>query len=72
VSNNHTNKQQKAIQTAINTCIKTIKQTDKWRYINMNPEAPHIHGTIKLHKEDKPIRPIVNWKNSPGHKIASI
>jgi hypothetical protein len=37
----------------------------------MNPEAPHIHGTIKLHKEGKPIRPIVNWKNSPGYKIAT-
>jgi sugar (pentulose or hexulose) kinase len=36
----------------------------------MNPTAPHLHGTIKLHKEDKPIRPIVNWKNSPGYKLA--
>jgi hypothetical protein len=36
----------------------------------MNPKAPHIHGTIKLHKEGKPIRPIVNWKGSPGYKLA--
>jgi hypothetical protein len=48
----------------------TIKQTDKWKYINMNPKAPHIYGTIKLHKADKCIRPIVNWKNSPGYKLA--
>jgi hypothetical protein len=33
IPNNHTNKQQKAIKTAINTCKMTIKQTDKWKYI---------------------------------------
>jgi hypothetical protein len=36
----------------------------------MNPEATRIHGTIKLHKQNKPVRPIVNWKNSPGYKTA--
>jgi hypothetical protein len=35
----------------------------------MNPSAS-IHGTIKLHKQEKPIRPIVNWKDSPGYKLA--
>jgi hypothetical protein len=33
----------------------------------MNPEAPHI----KLHKQDKPVRPIVIRKNSPGYKTAA-
>jgi hypothetical protein len=37
----------------------------------MNPEAPQILGTIKLHKENKPIKPIINWKNSPGYKLAT-
>jgi hypothetical protein len=37
----------------------------------MNPEAPQILGTIKLNKENKSIRPIVNWKNSPGYKLAT-
>jgi sugar (pentulose or hexulose) kinase len=37
----------------------------------MNLEAPHIHGTIKLHKQAKPVRPIVNWKNSSGYKTAA-
>jgi hypothetical protein len=36
----------------------------------MNPKAPYIFGSIKLHKIDKPIRPIVNWRNSPGYKLA--
>jgi hypothetical protein len=37
----------------------------------MNPEAPCIHGTIKFHEQNKPVRPIVNWKNSPGYKTAT-
>jgi hypothetical protein len=36
----------------------------------MNPKAPHMYGTKKLHKEHKPIRPIVNWRDSPGYKLA--
>jgi hypothetical protein len=70
VPNNYNNKQQKAIKTAINTCKITIIQTDKWKYTHMNPKAPHMYGTIKLHKAEKCIRPIVNWKNSPGYKLA--
>jgi acetamidase/formamidase len=35
----------------------------------MNPKAPHMHGTIKLHKEHKPIQPIVSWKDSSGYKL---
>jgi hypothetical protein len=30
--------------------------------INMNPKAPQILGTINLHKQEKPVRPIVNGK----------
>jgi hypothetical protein len=37
----------------------------------MNPKAPNIYATIKLHKEQEPIRPIVNWKNIPGYKLAT-
>jgi hypothetical protein len=70
VPNNYTNKEQKGIKTAINACKTTIRQADKWKYTNMNPKAPHIYGTIKLQKADRPIRPIVNWKNSPGYKLA--
>jgi hypothetical protein len=28
---------------------------EKWKYINLNPEAPAIKALIKLHKENKPI-----------------
>jgi hypothetical protein len=36
----------------------------------MNPSATYLYGSIKLHKQDKPIRPTVNWENSPSYKIA--
>jgi hypothetical protein len=71
VRNNYTNVQQKAIKTAINTCKITIRQHQKWKFTNMNPKAPYIFGYIKLHKLDKPIRPIINWKNSPVYKLAT-
>jgi sugar (pentulose or hexulose) kinase len=36
----------------------------------MNPIAPNLYAAIKLHKENKPIRPIINWKNVPTYKLA--
>jgi hypothetical protein len=35
----------------------------------MNPTAPTLHATIKLHKPNKPIRPIINWKPAPAYDI---
>jgi hypothetical protein len=35
----------------------------------MNPRAPLIHGLIKVHKQHRPLRRIVNWKESRGYKI---
>jgi hypothetical protein len=35
----------------------------------MCPKAPVIHGLIKLHKQSRPLCPIVNWRESPGYKI---
>jgi hypothetical protein len=36
----------------------------------MNPSEPHIHRTIKLHKQEKYIRLIVNLINSPAYKLS--
>jgi hypothetical protein len=47
-----TNKQQRQIRTNINTCNKLINNTTKWKYTNMNPSAPHLYCTIKLHKSN--------------------
>jgi len=31
-----------------------------------------MRGLVKLHKEDTPIRPIINWRNAPGYKLAKM
>jgi hypothetical protein len=36
----------------------------------MNPTAPILHATIKLHKPNTPIRPTINWKNAPAYELA--
>ena len=40
--------------------------------MNLNPTAPTMRGLVKLHKEDTPIRPIINWRNVPGYKLAKM
>jgi hypothetical protein len=36
------------------------------------PHPPTIRGLIKVHKEGSPIRPIVNWTNTPAYKIIKL
>jgi hypothetical protein len=38
--------------------------------VNLNPSTPKIRGLLKTHKEEAPRRPIINWKNAPGYKLA--
>jgi hypothetical protein len=38
----------------------------------MNRRAPQIRGTLKLHKPNRPMRPIVNWTDSPEYKVAKL
>jgi hypothetical protein len=37
---------------------------------SLNPKSPKIQGFIKLHKTDKPIRPVINFQHTPAYKIA--
>ena len=36
----------------------------------MKPSTPQLKAHIKTHKEDMPIRPVVNNVNAPSHNIA--
>ena len=40
--------------------------------MNLNPTAPTTRGLVKTHKEDTPIRPIINWRNAPGYKLTKM
>jgi hypothetical protein len=65
-------KQQIKTWKGINKFGNIIKKNNKWKYVNMNPSAPRLQGTVKLRKQDKPIRSIVNWRNCPAYKVANI
>jgi hypothetical protein len=70
INNNPTQQYQKAIKQTLKQCDNVIPKERKWKYTNMNPTAPNLHATIKLHKQNKPIRPIINWKNAPAYELA--
>ena len=70
LSHDITNKMQQITRNFLNNCKNIVKYKDKSKLINMNPRAPHIYSTIKLHKQGQPIRPIVNWTNCPAYNIA--
>jgi hypothetical protein len=61
-------------QTIIKQTLKqntnTVQKEHRWKYTNMNPSAPTLHATVKLHKHNTPIRPIINWINAPAYKLA--
>src|SRR3978361_667902 len=35
-----------------------------------NPQAPKLYGTIKIHEQDKPIRPVVSYIDVPFVKLS--
>jgi hypothetical protein len=65
-------KLQRKVRNTLNKCQQLIKKTDKWKYVNLNPKVPTIRGLIKVHNEGAPIRPIINWKNTPAYKPAKM
>jgi hypothetical protein len=44
----------------------------RWKVVNLNPTPPTIGGLVKIHKQEHPIRPIVNWTNAPAYKLAPL
>jgi len=67
-NNNVTKKFQKDVRNTINECQEIAHNNNKWKYIHLNPTTP----VIKVHIVDKPIRPIVNWRNVPACKLAKM
>jgi hypothetical protein len=69
LNNNPMQNYQKAIKHAMTQCNNIIPKENKWNYINMNPTAPNLHATIKLHKQSTPIRSVISWRNTPAYKL---
>jgi len=67
---NITDKFQKKLRSPLNYCKQLVETRSKWKHINLNPDAPVLRGLIKVHKEDAPIRPVVNYKSAPSYNLA--
>jgi hypothetical protein len=72
VNGNITDKFQKNLRSTINECKQIISTDSKWRYINLKQGTPVLRGLIKVHKEDTPIRQIVNFRNAPSYNLAKM
>jgi len=63
---------QREIRNTVNECQRMIHKSERWKYVNLNHTALTMRGLVKLHKEDTPIRLIMNWRNTPGYKLAQM
>jgi hypothetical protein len=61
---------QKQIQQAIQKCDIMIEKRINKHTVNIKPTAPKPNALIKIHKENEPIRPVVNNTQAPSYKIA--
>jgi hypothetical protein len=50
-----TSKFQKNVRDVIKTCNTIIDKANKYKYIQIKPQAPKLNITVKLHKEKNPI-----------------
>lgn len=66
-----TTKYQNNIKSAIKKIDLIMNNSDKLKIINMNPKAPNLRALPKIHKDNVPIRPIVNFRSAPGYKLSS-
>jgi hypothetical protein len=70
IKNNPTKHFQETIKQTLKQCNNILQKETVWRYTSMNPAFPNLRATIKLHKPNTPIRPLINWKNVPTYELA--
>ena len=61
---------QKQIQQALQKCDALIEKGKHKYLMNIRPTAPNLNAYIKTHKEDQPIRPVINNMQVPSYKAA--
>jgi hypothetical protein len=51
--------------------FEDVTEKNRRKYIlNIKPTAPRINAYIKTHKENKPIRPVIDNTQAPSYKVA--
>lgn len=69
MKNDPTHKFQKQLKDTLKHINFTMNWREKYSLINMNPSAPTLKSLPKVHKENMPIRPIVNGRTGPTYKL---
>ena len=70
ISKDPTESFQKQIQQSIRKCNAITHKNQQKYLLQMKPMAPKFNALIKTHKEDKPIRPVINNIQAPSYKLA--
>lgn len=65
-----TDKYQKQIQQTISKCNTLIEKQQKKYLTQIKPQPPKLKAQIKIHKDNSPIRPVVNSIYAPSYKVA--
>jgi hypothetical protein len=63
---------QRNVRAVIRECQFLIGKEKRPKYVNLNPSAPTIRGQLKVHKDNCPVRPVINWQNAPAYKLAKL
>jgi len=72
VTTDPTNTFQNQVRNTVKQSKTLIPKDSQWKYINMNPSTPSIIGLIKIHIQDQPIEPVVNWRKAPAYLLSKL
>lgn len=61
---------QNNIKNCVNRTNLIMDKNDRLKAINPNPKIPNLRAAPKIHKENTPIRPIINFRNAPSYKAS--
>jgi hypothetical protein len=61
---------QKQIQQTLQKCNEIIDKTQHKYILQVKPTAPTLKALIKIHKDNNPIRPVINSIPAPSYKLA--
>ena len=62
---------QKQIQLAIQNSEELIEKDRPKYLLNIKPTAPRLNAYIQTHKENEPIRPVIDNTQAPAYKPQS-
>ena len=65
-----TDRYQNSVKQIVNKAKHIMTHKQKPYMKQIRPSAPTLQALPKIHKGDIPIRPIINYRNAPAHKLA--